>query len=500
MKFFSHTFILTLFALLTKFIVLSRDIIFAAEFGFSELTDAYFFSTSFFLLISALSIQCINSTVVPVFSKSKFHNFNFTLFNLVISFLLSISVLIVLFYYLLNLNFDFFKIILPGFSSFQLNYVRTFTSVIFPTLLLVLLVAFFRGVLQSNNKFLETSFSEIFLPIMTIIFIFFVDDYGFIVLVIPFILSPFIQLLIQISSINNVIKNFSFNFNFFDFEFKKLLILMLPLLLSGIFSSLTKIVDFSFASVMSSGVLSALNISNKLNLLIMSVAIIPLITVLFPAFSTMNANVKKLNLSTDFFNLLFESFYKIFFLSLPVSFFVYFNSYFLVDLIFGYGNFLVDDVSLTSECLKYICLGVFFVAFRLLFIKVFYSFKDTFTPVVLIVICSTLNVLLNYFLVPFYSFYGLIISTIIANFILCVCLFLMFCRITNFTVTTFFLYRFLLVIFYMLTIFFLFYCFSLHFNGFNLFLICFIFIVVYYLILLHTNFFRSFLCLNQKFY
>ncbi|QQX81801.1 hypothetical protein JK628_08200 [Shewanella sp. KX20019] len=463
----------------------------------------YFFATSFYILISILLIQCINATIVPVFSDKKTGNIDVKLFNAVFTALILFSSFSVFAYYVTTSQVNIFNYIVPGFTAEQISLTLKFLDILFPSLILVVCVALFRGFLQSQSKFFETSISEIFLPVLSILLIYFVEDFGFIILVIPFVLSPLIQLIIQFNVMKSFFTKIKLNFDF-DNKFKNLIHLMLPLIFAGVFTTVSKVFDQSLASTLDAGILSSLNMSIKINLLVMSLCIIPIITVLFPMFSSINENVvykNNFHTNEEYNNLIIESFYKIILLSLPLSIYVYFNSLYIVELLFGFGKFNSDNVYITSECVKYFSLGLVLSALRLLLIKIYYSFKNTYVPTVFIIICSLINIFFNYMLVSKFSFYGIIYSTLIANLCLCLFLIVFFFVKSNCTIfTKFFLYRlFLIVVFVCLS--FVFFSFlNMLLTTTMLFILSSFILSVYFLLLLYFNFFRPLLCLNQKFY
>jgi len=505
MRSFGPTTYLVILAFITKFIVLFRDIIFASEFGFTKDTDTYFFATSFYLLISALLIQCINSTAIPVFSNKKTGNIDVKLFNAVFTALILFSTFVVFAYYFTTSQINILNYIVPGFTAEQNSLTLKFLDFLFPSLILVACIALFRGFLQSQSKFFETSISELFLPVLSILFIFFVEDFGFIILVVPFVISPILQLIIQSNAMKCFFTKIKVKLNFdFDNKFKNMMLLMLPLIFSAVFTSVSKVVDLSLASTLDVGILSSINMSVKLNLLVMSLCIIPIITVLFPMFSSINENVvHKNNFYTnyEYNNLIIESFYKIILLSLPLSIYFYFNSFYLVDIIFGFGKFSSDNVHITSECVKYFSLGLVLSSLRLLFIKIYFSFKNTYIPTLFIIICSLINVFFNFMLVSEFSFYGIIYATLIANFCLCLFLILFFFIKSNCAIfTKFFLYRLFLIVL-LVCLSFVFFCFlNMLLTTTMLFIVSSFILSVYCLLLLYFNFFRPLLCLNQKFY
>ena len=108
-------------------------------------------------------------------------------------------------------------------------------------------------------------------------------------------------------------------------------------------------------------------------------------------------------------------FRQIFFLIIPVSFLVFLLRAQLVRLILGTGQFGWQDTRLTAACLGLFCFGIFAFSTVPFLSRVFYSFQDTKTPVIVSLVTIGLNVSLCFLFVWLLSFDNFFHSFIVDN-------------------------------------------------------------------------------------
>jgi len=100
-----------------------------------------------------------------------------------------------------------------------------------------------------------------------------------------------------------------------------------------------------------------------------------------------------------------------FYLTIPATFFLYFLSEPIVRLFFERGAFDAKATALTSFVLKMYVLGLFAHAISPVLARVFYSFKNTSTPLIISAICVGLNIILNILLSKIMGAAGIALAT-----------------------------------------------------------------------------------------
>ena len=244
-------------------------------------------------------------------------------------------------------------IIAPGFIENQIkfNLAIELTRITFPFLLFVSLSSFFAGILNSNNKFAAAAAAPIILNVILILSL----TYSFIqeldyakYLSYGVTLAGIIQLLFLIYVTNKFYKpvlNFTLRFSSkVKFFFKKLL----PSILSSGVTQINILVGTIIASFQS-GAVSYLYYADRVYQINLAIAGIAVGTVSLPVLSKAfkMKNVKKISEIQN------KSFELSLLFSIPASFGLIFASNEIVNALFGYGSFSVNDVEMTSAALKF---------------------------------------------------------------------------------------------------------------------------------------------------
>jgi len=100
-----------------------------------------------------------------------------------------------------------------------------------------------------------------------------------------------------------------------------------------------------------------------------------------------------------------------FYLTIPPTFFLFFLAEPLVRLFFERGAFDSKATALTSFVLKMYVIGLFAHAISPVLVRIFYSFKNTVTPLIISAVCIVLNIILNIVLSKFLGASGIALAT-----------------------------------------------------------------------------------------
>jgi len=175
-------------------------------------------------------------------------------------------------------------------------------------------------------------------------------------------------------------------------EIKQFSILLLPLVISGSLSVLNQIVDKTIASGLDAGSIAALNFATRVWQIPITLMAVPIATAVFPSFSEMAINGTS---RKEFEEKLNRTLGYMFYLTIPATVFLFFLAEPVVRLFFERGAFDSKATMLTSLVLKMYVLGLFAHAISPVLARVFYSFKNTVTPLIISLICVCLNIILN---------------------------------------------------------------------------------------------------------
>ena len=410
MNLLSSATVFSFFTLISRILGYLRDILIALFLGASIFADAFFVAFRLPNTFRRLFAEgTFNAAFIPSYTSAKIENEKKgkKFADDVLSSLLLILLFIVTIVEIFTPNLIY--IIAPGFLGDQTKFSLAveLTRVTFPFLLFVSLSSFFAGILNSNNKFAAAAAAPIILNVVLIISLIFsyIQDldlakqlsYGVTT-------AGIIQLIFLIFVTKTFYKpalNFSLKFNSkVKFFFKKLL----PSVLSSGVTQINILIGTIIASFQS-GAVSYLYYADRVYQINLAIAGIAVGTISLPVLSKAfkMKNVKKISEIQN------KSFELSLLFSIPASFGLIFASNEIVNALFGYGSFSINDVEMTAAALKFFGYGVPAFALIKILSNFFFARDNTKTPFYISVIIVFLNILIS---VSFFNKIGFIIIPI----------------------------------------------------------------------------------------
>ena len=410
MNLLSSASVFSFFTLISRILGYLRDILIAIFLGASIYADAFFVAFRLPNTFRRLFAEgTFNAAFIPSYTSAKIEDkkkgkkFADDILGSLLLILLFIVILVEIFTpYLIY-------IIAPGFLDNQIkfNLAVELTRITFPFLLFVSLSSFFAGILNSNNKFAAAAAAPIILNVILIISIIlsYIQEldyarqlsYGVTVSgIIQLIFLIYVTKTFYKPSINLSLK-LSAKVKFF---FKKLL----PSILSSGVTQINILIGTIIASFQT-GAVSYLYYADRvyqINLAIAGVAVGTVsLPVLSKAFKT--KNVKKIS---DIQN---KSFELSLLFSIPASLGLILASKEIVNALFGYGSFTINDVEMTAVALSFFGYGVPAFALIKILSNFFFARDNTKTPFYISTFIVFLNILIS---VSFFNKVGFIIIPI----------------------------------------------------------------------------------------
>jgi len=410
MNLLSSTYVFSFFTLLSRILGYLRDILIAIFLGASIFADAFFVAFRLPNTFRRLFAEgTFNAAFIPsyVSAKTKNHKRGKKFADEVLSTL----ILILLFIILLVEIFTPYLVYLiaPGFldNSEKFNLAVEFTRITFPFLLFVSVSSFFSGVLNSNNRFAAAAAAPIILNIVLILsllisYFFNLDfakqlSYGV-------TLAGIIQLLFLIYFTRKYYKpSFEFKTRLSSkvkFFFKKLL----PSILSSGVTQINILVGTIIASFEASAV-SYLYYADRIYQINLALAGIAVGTVSLPVLSRAFKQKNILKIS----NIQSRSIELSLLLSIPASLGLILASKEIVNALFGYGSFTIENINMTASALKYFGYGIPAFALIKILSNFFFARNNTETPFYISAFIVLLNILIS---ITFFKKVGFIIIPI----------------------------------------------------------------------------------------
>ena len=410
MNLLSSTYVFSFFTLLSRILGYLRDILIAIFLGASIYADAFFVAFRLPNTFRRLFAEgTFNAAFIPSYVSSKTQNLKTgkKFADEVLSLLILILFFIILFAEIFMPYLVY--LIAPGFlaNSEKFDLAVEFTRITFPFLLFVSVSSFFSGILNSNNRFAAAAAAPIILNIILILsllisYFFSLSfakqlSYGvtlagiiqllFLIYFTKRYYKPSIQLKIRLSS----------KVKFF---FKKLL----PSILSSGVTQINILVGTIIASFESSAV-SYLYYADRIYQINLAIAGIAVGTVSLPVLSKAFKQKNILKIS----NIQNRSIELSLLFSIPASFGLILASNEIVNALFGYGSFTLENINMTASALKYFGFGIPAFALIKILSNFFFARNNTKTPFYISIFVVLLNIMIS---ITFFSKVGFVIIPI----------------------------------------------------------------------------------------
>ena len=381
MNLLSSTYIYSLFTLISRVLGYLRDILIAIFLGASIFADAFFVAFRLPNTFRRLFAEgTFNAAFIPSYTSEKIENkkkgkkFADEILQLLILILFLIVLIVEIFTpYLVYL-------IAPGFQADaeKFNLAVELTRITFPFLLFVSLSSFFSGILNSNNKFAAAAAAPIILNIILILSLLF-SYYQNLNIAKQLSYSVTLAGVIQLFFLVYFTKKYyrpSFELKItlnqkIKFFFKKLL----PSILSSGVTQINILVGTIIASFEVSAV-SYLYYADRIYQINLALAGIAVGTVSLPILSKAYKKNNKLKIA----NIQSKSIELSLLLSIPASVGLILASEEIVNALFGYGSFNIENVKMTASALKFFGFGVPAFALIKILSNFFFARNNTKTP------------------------------------------------------------------------------------------------------------------------
>ena len=418
---------LIFFAFVAKGFGFIREMVLANYYGTSYVSDVYVAVQNIPAIIFTVFGTAVTTGFIPLYTEIKikrdkeaadtFANNVFNIFFLLSIFLTTIGVVF---------SKQLVKLFAGGFQRETFALCNQYAKIIMPTCVAIILVYVYNAYLQIEGYFNQNSLMNVPYNLIQIAFIaigFYIGNSY--ILAIGLLLASFGQL-VYLRVLVKKRTDFKHQrvLNFRDTNIRQMLILVGPVFISTGVNQLNSIVDRSMASGLIEGSVSALNYSSEVANMVTQVVILSLTTILYPKMTELFArNDKK---EKNGFTLTYINVVSL--LVLPLAALIFMFSKEIVQILFGRGAFNENTVLFVSRALKIYALGIVGASFRDILNKVFYSMKDTKTPMINGTIAVAVNIGLNIVLVRKFEYLGLAFATSVSATVCTVLLLIQMCK------------------------------------------------------------------------
>jgi len=377
------------------------------------------------LIFKLLVTGALSASFIPVFSsylhknKQEAYRMASSVINLLLIFFSAISLIALIFAHPLS------RLIAQGFSPYQIDLMSNLSRILLIAQIFFLISNFLTAILQVNQTFIIPALSPIIYNLVIILSIYtLAPNFGIYGVVWGVVIGAFFHMAIQIPSTKRLgfvyYKIASFKFS----GVKEIVRLMIPRTLSLGLSEIESTVTLFFASSLSAGSISLLNLALQLMYLPSRIFGTTIGQASLPVLSK-NIAKNQLNLFRETVR---KTILQSLFIAFPIGVLILINRLPIVRLAFGSKQFPWSATLLTARTLAFLTPAIVCQAVIQILIRSFYALHDTRTPLKISGISLFFNIVTSYFFIKFTSLgiVGLAISASIANIIQCLGLFALF--------------------------------------------------------------------------
>ncbi|GAA0091761.1 murein biosynthesis integral membrane protein MurJ [Paraclostridium bifermentans] len=416
------TFLLMLATMLAKILGFAREITLMYTYGTSAYSDVYITSMNIPLALFSSIGAALVTTFIPIYHESlqdggEKNAYKFT--NNILNIVLILSIILSIIGYVFAE--PLVKLFAMKFEGEKLLLTVQFVRIMMPGILFIGMSNIMVSYLQIKDSF--TIPGLIALPNNIVIIVSIIISYitkNLYILAIGSLIGMISQFIFLIPFAIKKGYKFKLIFNLRDKYLKKMIFLVGPVFIGVAVNQINVMVDRSLASSFGDGIISALNSANRLNLFVTGLFISTIGAVIYPTLSKLSTN----NNREEFSEAIVKSLNSIILLILPITIGAIVLATPIVKVLFERGAFDDRSTQLTSTALIFYSIGMIGFGLRDILSKVFYSIKDTKTPMINGIIAMILNVILNFILVRVMGYAGLALATSLSAIICTIFLFM----------------------------------------------------------------------------
>lgn len=416
------TALIMVFTLLSKVLGFVKSMIQASYFGANEVTDAFNIANGFSTNILYLIATAISVSFVPVYTKyrldDKQDEKRMASRTVTFLYLAGECIAIVIFIFATPLM----KVAAPSYNGEQLANTVLFFRVLLLGFCFSIGTNIFQQLLNSEKAYGYSAVSSLVNSVVVIICIVMLHRYiGIWSLIVAIIISMMAQNIV-VAYRGRKYAKFTFRYGIWDDSIKLLLIQSAPIFFSQGTIEINEIVDKALLASAEAGAVTAVAYAGVLNGFVTQLLSISFSTVLFTEISELAVG----NEVKEIRKLLNETLKIIVVISIPIMIFVFLQANEIVTIVYGRGSFGQEAISMTAKALAIYILCLMPLVLKAIIVKAYYSFNDTKNPMKISIAGVIVNIGVSVALSHKLGMIGVVIGTIIAEWICYISMYLHF--------------------------------------------------------------------------
>ncbi|MBR2779444.1 MAG: murein biosynthesis integral membrane protein MurJ [Firmicutes bacterium] len=300
-----------------------------------------------------------------------------------------------------------------GYDTETASLCADLTRIMFPTIFFTGVAYAFVGLLQSFDEFNIPALISVVSNLVIIAYYPLLNErFGIYGLAVAFLVGWSLQALIQIPSLRKKGFRYRPSLKLKTEEMKKVFTLMLPVMVSTWVQPVMLTVNSRFASFLGGGSgVSQIEYSTNLYLMIIGVFILSVTNVIFPKLSRLEASSEK----EAFQETVRGTMHASLFFVLPMMAGVMALSYGLIDLVYGGGEFVGEDITVTAAALLWMSPGMIGYAVQNILSRVYFARQDGRTPLLAGAVAIAADIVLCKLLIGPFGVAGLALASAAAG-------------------------------------------------------------------------------------
>ena len=406
-KTFSLIFIITV---ISKFLGLFRDIVFAKYYGTGYVANAFFAAIRIpTQLVDIILSSAIVSTFVPIFNqvlqkdgKDKANKFANNFVNIVALISTAIAIIGIIF------APQIVKALAGGFDTQTFNLTVELIKITFPMIIFTAIAYSLVGFLQSYGQFnIPAMISAVSNLVIIIFLLLFREKFGIHGVAGCMLFAWLLQVLIQVPFAKKYGYPFRLHIDFKDENIKRVFLLSIPILISTAVLPINNLVSTRLASGMGDNAVSAMEYAYKLYVGISGVFTYAIGNIIFPEMSRASADDNK----EEYKEIINKAMRMMIYILIPLTIGITIFSKDIISVIYERGEFTVESTLITSSILTFFSVGIIGSGIVEVMNKAFYAKQDTKSPLIAGIIMIIINVILCVTLSKFLDVKGLALAT-----------------------------------------------------------------------------------------
>ena len=393
---------------ISKILGFLRDVVLASSYGAGVVSDSYLMALNIPTVVFVMISTALATSFIPMYTEvneNKGEQEALKFSSNVISIVALISIAFILFG--VTFTESLVKVFAVGFEGERLALTVKFTKMFMLGIGCVGITYIVKSFLEIKNKFVVTGLMPLPYNILILVSIIMSVNMGTDALGIGTLIALFSQLLVLLPFAFKSGFKYKPTLNIKDENIKKMGLLIAPILLGASVTQLNSLIDKNLASTLVEGSLSAMNYAYKLNIFVTGVFIASITSVVYPLFAKLTSenNISELKKSIT------TSINSVSLIIVPVSIGALILCEPIVQVLFERGEFTHDNTVMTAGVLAAYAVGMLACGIRDIFVRVFYSLKDTKTPMTNSVLCVVFNILFNILFIKYFGVAGLALGS-----------------------------------------------------------------------------------------